>query len=208
MRALLALVFLSSACTAAAIGDDPADQDSPSTPDPDPAPDPDPDPGADPDPDPGEADACPPSDLGTVDTLKGATAFIDRMDPDDPESPAVRLLSGLAGPDDAVELGLWDGYGAFLASPAAPGDYPIGGDDADPDTCGICLELRRTAGEVEHRLFATGGGLSLESVDGDLTGSATTLRFEEVDGEGELVPGGCTATITRLVFDTPLGAPP
>ena len=205
---LAALVLLSSACTAAAVGDEPGQGDDGSdgadmpTPDPGSDPDPDPDPGADED-----VDDCPPDNLGTVDGLKDPTAFIDRMDPDDPESPAVRILSGVAAPDVEFEIGLWDGYGAFAESPAAAGDYPITGDDADPDTCGICVELSMTVGEVEHRLVATGGAISIASVDGNLEGTGTTLLFKEVDGEAEFISGGCTSAITRVLFDAPLGAP-
>lgn len=212
MRLSMLLAALSlSACTAAAAGDPIAGEDGSDgtdTPTPDPGPDPGPDPDSDPRPDPGaEEDGCPPDDLGTVDALKEASAFIDRMDPDDPDSPAVRILSGVPAPDVEFEIGLWDGYGAFADSPAAPGDYPITGDEADPDNCGICVELRMMAGEVEHRLIATGGAISIDSVDGDLEGSGTTLSFKEVDGDGELVSGGCASSITRILFDAPLGAP-
>ena len=206
---LLALaVLLFPACTAAAVGDDPSAGDDSSdgtdmpTPDPGSDPDPGPGPGADQD-----GDDCPPDSLGTVDGLKDPTAFIDRMDPDDPESPAVRMLSGVAAPDVEFEIGLWDGYGAFAESPAAAGDFPITGDDADPDTCGICVELSMTVGEVEHRLVATGGTISIASVDGTLQGSGTTLVFQEVDGEAEFISGGCSSAITRVVFEAPLGEP-
>jgi hypothetical protein len=208
MRVLpLALVLLSSACTVAAIGDDPAEQDGTPTPTPDPDPDPDPRPDPDPDPDPGATDTCPPADLGTIDTLKDPSAIIDRMDPDDPESPAVRLLHGIVAPDSEIEIGLWDGYGAFADSPAAPGSYPIAGDDADPSLCGLCVELSVTSGEVERRLFATGGALDVESVDGTLSGSGSSLTLEEIDGQGEMVAGGCRSVIDRIDFSATLEPP-
>jgi hypothetical protein len=147
-HALFAACLLAAACTVTAPDEDPitGDDGSGGTDMPTPDSDSDSDPDPDPDPDPG-ADGCPADDLGTVDGLKDPSATIDRMDPEDPESPAVRQLTGLAAPDVVFELGLWDGYGAFADSPAAPGDYPISGDEADPDNCGLCVELRMTAGE-------------------------------------------------------------
>jgi len=209
MRATsLLAVLLFSACTVTApdedpmMGDDGSDGTAMPTPDPDPDPDPTPDP--DSDPDPGETDTCPPMNFGRIDSLKDPSATIDRMDPDDPESPAVRWLDALIDADSALELGLWDGYGAFAQSPPEPGDYPIAGDDESPTTCGLCFEVTVTRGDSVHRMFATGGGLSLESVDGNLTGSATTVSLEEVDEEGAIVEGGCRALIEELAFDAPL----
>jgi hypothetical protein len=178
--------------------------DGSAMPTPDPAPDPGPAPDPDPDPDPGATDTCPPMNLGRIDALKDPSATIDRMDPDDPESPAVRWLDALLDADSALELGLWDGYGAFAESAAAPGDYPIAGDDADPTSCGLCFEVTVTKGDAVHRMFATGGALSLESVDDDLTGSADAVSLEEVDEDGAIVAGGCRALIEHMAFDVPL----
>jgi hypothetical protein len=205
MRACAALLLLLSACTAAAI-EDGADTDDDGTamptPDPDPDPGSDPDPG--PDPDPGAVDTCPPDSFGTIDSLKDPSATIDRMDPNDPDSPAVRQLSGLLDPYSELELGLWDGWGAFLDSPAAAGDYLIEGDDADPASCGLCLEVGVTKEDTEHRMVATAGAVSIASVDGNLTGNATDVTLEEFDEDDQPVTGGCRARITRLVFDAPL----
>lgn len=193
-----------AACTVAApeeedpiMGDDGSDgTGSPGDPSPDP--DPDPDPGT------GNTDDCPPSDIGIIDSLKEEQAFIDYTDPDDPDSAAWRGLSGLVTPDDQLRIELWDGYGAFAEAQAEPGDYPIAGEDADPATCGICIEMTMTVGEVAHRMAATGGSLSLESVDGDLKGSGQTIPLREVDENDDLIPGGCSAMIERVVFDAPL----
>lgn len=206
---LLALVLLFSmlpACTVAAIGDDSPEDDGSGEPmaDPDFDPDPSPDPSPDPDPDPGAEYDCPPSDIGIVDSLKDPLATIDYSDPDDPESAAWRRLSGIAAPDVELSIDLWDGYGAFADGNAAPGDYPIAGEDTDPASCGLCIELVMTVGEVDHRMAASGGSLSLESVDERLAGNGETLSFVEVDDSGDAVEGGCKASIDRVVFDAPL----
>ena len=191
----LALVLLFSACTVAGIGEDPA-----ADPDSDPGSDPDPDP----DPDPGESDDCPPSNLGIVDSLKDPVATIDYSDPDDLDSAAWRRLSGIAAPDVELSIDLWDGYGAFADGSAAPGDYSIAGEDTDPASCGLCIELAMTVGEVTHRMAASGGSLSLASVAERLAGSGETLSFVEVDDSGDSIEGGCKASIDRVVFDAPL----
>jgi hypothetical protein len=206
MRAsLLAAFVLVSACTVTAPDEDPVTGDD-GTAMPTPEPDPDPSPAPDPDPDPGASDDddCPPADMGSFDGLKDPSGLIDRMNPDDPESPAVRIVGGLLDEYSAIEIGLWDGYGAFLDSPAAPADYPIGGDDADPSTCGLCIEVTWKKGEVERRLFATGGAVSIESVDGRLTGSADSLSFEEFDADDQEVTGGCRALVRHVAFDVAL----
>jgi hypothetical protein len=208
MRAFLfaALVLLFSACTVSGtddpmMGDDGSDgTDSPS-------PDPGSDPGSDPDPDPdpgADPSTCPPMNLGRIDPLKDESATIDWMDPDDPDSPAVRWLDGLVAPDSALDLGLWDGYGIFAEVPLEASEYPIAGEDADPETCGLCFEVTVTSGDTVHRMFATGGVLTLESVDDNLTGSASTVSLEELDESGAHVEGGCRALIENLAFDAPL----
>jgi hypothetical protein len=210
MRATLfaALVLAFSACTVTAtddpmMGDD--GSDGTDTPTPDPGSDPQPDPDPDPDPDPGaEPSTCPPMNMGSIDTLKDESATIDWSDPDDPDSPAVRWLDGLIDPDSALQIGLWDGFGAFAEFPPEPGDYGINGDDDTPEACGLCFEVTVSKGDVVHRMFATGGTLSLTSVDDNLTGSASTVSLEEFDESGALVEGGCRALIEHLAFDAPL----
>jgi hypothetical protein len=209
MRAFLfaALVLAFSACTVSAtddsmMGDD--GSDGTDTPTPDPGSDPTPDPDPDPDPDPGATDTCPPMNLGRIDSLKDESATIDWTDPDDPESPAVRWLDGLLDPDSALQIGLWDGYGVFSDLPLEPSEYPIVGDDADPESCGLCFEVMVSKKDVVHRMFATGGVLTFESVDDNLTGSASTVSLEEFDENGAYVEGGCRALIEHVAFDAPL----
>ena len=205
MRSIALLETLSlSACTVAAIGDDTLEEDDSAEPGTDPDFDPDPDPNPDPSPDPGAEYDCPPDDLGIVDSLKDPLATIDYSDPEDTDSAAWRRLSGIAAPDVELSIDLWDGYGAFADGNAAPGDYPIAGDDTDPSSCGLCIEVEMTVGEVAHRMAASGGSLSLESVDDRLAGSGETLSFIEVDDNGAPLDGGCKASIDRVVFDAPL----
>lgn len=211
LTSLLAAVLAASACTVTASDGDPdmAGDGEGGTATPTPEPDPDTGTEPDPDPDPGagsddDDDGCPPADMGGFDGLKDPSGLIDRMNPDDPDSPAVRLVNGLLDQYSAIEIGLWDGYGAFLDSPAAPGDYPIGGADADPSSCGLCIEFTWSKGEAAKRMFATGGALSVESVDGRLAGSGDSWAFEEFDEDDQVVAGGCHALVRHLAFDVAL----
>jgi hypothetical protein len=151
--------------------------------------------------------ACPAGAIGSVMELKDLQATFDPSDPDDPDSPAVRTLSGRFGVVDSIEVQLFDGYGAFAESQAAPGSYPISGDDADPATCGVCVYLYLTVGEEEHSFLATSGLVELESVDDNLTGSATALDFDELEDLYTLDPDGCSASISDVAFDAALQSP-
>ncbi len=207
MRAsILAAVLLSSACTVAGIEDDPLSGDGTTTPTPDSDPgsdpDPDPDPGAGP-----PSSDCPPSDLGTLVDLKDPYAVIDHLDSEDPDSPAVRLYFAGVDEHSQIEVGLWDGFGGFAESPAAPGSYPIAGEDADPTLCGLCIELTVTTGDVERHLFATGGAVDVGAVDTLIEGSGTAVSLEEIDDDKEFVDGGCRALIDRVEFSAPLESP-
>lgn len=154
-----------------------------------------------------DPDGCPVGALGSVQTLKDLQGTLDPSDPEDPESPAVRTLTGRFGEVDSIEVSLYDGYGAFAESSAAPGSYPIDGDDADPATCGVCVYVYLTVGETEHSFLATSGLVELESVDGNLTGTASSLQFDELADFYTLEPDGCEASITDVAFDVALTPP-
>ncbi len=152
----------------------------------------------------GEAGDCPAGALGSILELKDLEGTVERIDPEDPGSQAVRTLSGRFGEVDSIEVQLYDGYGAFSESSAAPGSYPIDGADADPAQCGVCVYLYLSQGDAVHTYLATSGLVELESVDGNLTGSAVSLELEELATFTSLEPDGCEASIDDISFDAPL----
>ncbi len=190
-RLRLSVVLLFSACSVATSDVDPGAE----TPTPDPGSDPDPDPGSDPDP--GETDDCPPSDLGYLGVIPGGIATILPVDERDPDGSRRRIYSGDIDPTMQLRVELWEGYGVFSEQPVEPGSYPVEGDLA---TCGVCVELSVTTGEVTRTMLATAGTVDLVSVDGDLVGDGNPLLMEERGSTGLPVEGGCVSAIQQVTF--------
>jgi hypothetical protein len=116
-------------------------------------------------------------------------------------------------PFDELELQLWAGYGA-LENGFASGTYPITGDELRYSTCGVCVFLstdRTDESTYVDDYFATGGTVTLTSVDGVLTGSVSGLTFEHVtldSGDTEPVGDGCDTAVGAATFTAPLTPPP
>ena len=147
--------------------------------------------------------ACPSGEMGAVASLTDAFAYNDPAGETDESPERYRFLSGYINDTTGFDLELYDGYGAFEGTPAAPGTFPIGGDDADPELCGLCVWLWMETDEWSYYLLADSGSVTLETVDGSLKGSASSLTFKELADEGGFLEGGCTATIESIAFDTP-----
>lgn len=145
---------------------------------------------------------CPSGAMGAVASLADAEAFNDPLE-DSETGPRVRYLWGTINETTEFELDLYDGYGAFASGAAAPGTYTIEGADADPFDCGLCVYLSIVTDDWYYSLQATGGSVTIETVDGGLKGTASGLTFKEHDDLGEgYMEGGCSATIDSLPFDT------
>ena len=86
---------------------------------------------------------------------------------------------------------------------AAPLAGAIAGEDAAIDTCGLCVFVDITVGDYTFWYLATAGSVSLETVDGSLTGSAAGITFQELDDLGALRADGCSVQIDSVSFDTP-----
>jgi hypothetical protein len=146
---------------------------------------------------------CTGEELGDVE-VRGAVAFKYSQDITVPDGPQVRSLSGFIGEDVDLLLFLWDGRG-FFAGGAETGTFPFDGTMLDPETCAICLTLLFPNSGEGLLMVPVAGEMTLESIDGDLTGSAADIELQEIRRpDSEDVPGECTASITSMRFDAPL----
>lgn len=151
--------------------------------------------------DPVRPEACPTGEMGAVAALSDPEAFDEALEEE--EGPRVRYLWGSINETTEFEIDLYDGYGAFKAAPAAPGTFTIGGEDADPIDCGLCVYLTFATDEWYWSLQATGGTVTVDTVDGRLKGTASGLTFKELSDVDEgYMEGGCSATIDTIPFDT------
>jgi len=121
-------------------------------------------------------------------------------------------------PFDVIIVELFENEPPFSNVPQ-PGIYDIeelGGLDACP---GVCVSLQGQAtftqsGFVDgmFRLRATSGTLTVtelqwdaaEPTNGSFGGTLQDVTFEEVDGLGEVVPGGCRVTVQSVTFSEPV----
>ncbi|HVY30813.1 MAG TPA: hypothetical protein VHB79_29845 [Polyangiaceae bacterium] len=118
----------------------------------------------------------------------------------------LKLQDGI--PRDEVEVTMWDGLGTFKNG-IKEGTYEIKGDDLDYKYCTLCVVLYDQVnlfGGNRGWYMATGGSLTLTSVEGNLTGSLANVTFQHVyeDNGGHSVPwaDGCTTSVQGVGFDT------
>lgn len=156
------------------------------------------------------------ADLGALDPIPGATAT-DKANPDPPagnaDARSLQLLGTAANgtKPDLIAIELWDGYGAFMDGDAMTGNFAIEGDETAVATCGVCIYVYADATladgaivDSEKDYIATGGSITIDSIDGNFTGSATGLTFTEIDQtdeNGAALPGGCTTAVSSATFD-------
>ena len=138
-----------------------------------------------------------------------------RQDAMDPLDDVIVLRAPLqtGSPFDELQIELWSGYGA-LTGGFATGTYEITGDELQYFTCGVCVFINadREGEDYVEDYFATGGSLTLTSVNGNLTGSIDGITFEHVtiDQDGMSAPAGdgCESVVTSATFTAPITAPP
>ncbi len=155
--------------------------------------------------DPVRPSECPAGEMGAVASLTDPEAYNDPLEEAE-DGPRMRYLWGTINETTDFEIDLYDGYGAFKSTPAAPGTFTIQGEDADPIDCGLCVYVNFWTDDWYWPLQATGGTVTIEEVNGKLKGTASGLSFKELSdtGEGymESSDGGCGATIESIPFDT------
>lgn len=144
--------------------------------------------------------ACPSGEMGAVASLADPEAYDDPLDEEE-GGARVRYLWGSIDEATGFEIDLYDGYGAFADAPAAPGSFTISGDDADPELCGLCVFMWIDTEEWSYFLQADSGSVTVETIEGRLKGSASSLTFKEIGDEGTYLEGGCSATIDSVPFD-------
>jgi len=128
-------------------------------------------------------------------------ATLTNVTPDDSNLPDEMFATGDLNTDvDGVAIDLWDGYGVF-ANGLAPGTYTLAGDELDPATCGLCVNLYTDydGNAVTDFYFATGGTVTITSVD-PLAATLSDVTFQHVDSNGAPVGDGCTSHITSATF--------
>jgi hypothetical protein len=179
----------------------------------------------------GEADAGPPDSglicpveqsLGTIAALESATAgqqdqaLADQADNPPPDPQTFFIIGGIGGMD-AVELDLWDGYGAFSGATeaekrVAPGTYEVTGDETAIVTCGVCFFLYgnfdTVSMTVEKAYLAVSGSVTVdEPIGPNLSGNGTDLVFREIDDQSQIggtLDGGCEVRVPSIQFTAPL----
>ena len=136
-------------------------------------------------------------------------------DPATTDDDVIVMRAPLEGgsPYDELEIQLWVGYGA-LTSGLAAGTYDIVGDELRYSTCGVCVFIATDRSDPDTYVddyFATGGSVTLKSVNGTLTGSVNAVSFEHVtlvEGDTVAVGDGCVTILDGASFSAPLTAPP
>ena len=104
-------------------------------------------------------------------------------------------------PRDSFFIKLNAGKGAF-AGGLATGTFSITGADAQSPNCGLCVNIIADIVAMQGPskfYFATSGSVTLTSTQPPI-GSVADLAFVEVGVNGDVMPGGCTASIDSMAF--------
>jgi hypothetical protein len=155
-----------------------------------------------------------PATQGDLGTLVAAAELREQGDNDNGEyiySLAATTPASAAAMDpqpDAIYVELWDNYGGFGDAPAAPGTYPIAGDELSYQTCGVCVFVLADVnddGQANRILMAVSGTVTVLAVS-PAAGSAVEVAIEdvtftEVDDNFEPLASGCTSPIARGELD-------
>lgn len=129
-----------------------------------------------------------------------------------PDAVLFRLPIQPGSPADQVGINLFDGYGVFTDG-ITPGTFELTGAELNYATCGLCVFLEEDVGTSNYRglYMATGGTVTLTSVEGNITGTLDGITLEHVlldDGAvSSPAPDGCTTKIKYLGFDAPVIMP-
>jgi hypothetical protein len=113
---------------------------------------------------------------------------------------------------DEVQLELITGYGVFTNG-ISTGTFPLTGDELDYETCGMCVRLfADVGGDDMQQYFATGGTVTITSINPNITGSFTGLTYVEVKVDPDTfhvtpIADGCSTQIASGSFDEPVSYP-
>src|SRR5689334_3009562 len=117
-----------------------------------------------------------------------------------------KIAATLPGTTNIVQVELWDSTGAFGTGAVHTGQFTIGGADADPATCGVCVRgLGDKGGADQKEYFATGGSVNVMAVGGNgmpMTVALSNISLVEIDSAAhEPVSGGCSANVAGAKLD-------
>jgi hypothetical protein len=104
-------------------------------------------------------------------------------------------------PRDSFFIKLNAGKGAFTGG-LANGTFQITGADAQSANCGLCVNIIADIVAMQGPskfYFATSGSVTLTSTQPPI-GTVSNLAFVETGVNGDVMPGGCTATIESMSF--------
>jgi hypothetical protein len=136
----------------------------------------------------------------TMPAAVGDTEMIEWILPLEPGSPR-----------DELDIQLYNGLGVFPTG-ITPGTYALAGPDLDYSSCGLCVLIYENIdAQTNYRgvYMATGGTVTLTSVDGNFAGSADHLTFEHVNIDANTListpdPDGCPSAVDNVTFYVPL----
>jgi hypothetical protein len=142
----------------------------------------------------------------------GAPTLVDQVAPGvgDPTSPdAISYQGDLDAAEfpDVFQLELLMGYGVFTKG-VTTGTFEILDDELNYGTCGLCPRIFADNGsDARQQYYATGGTITVTSINPNLTGTVTDLDLVEVtistDGTYTSTPvtDGCATRIVSAAFD-------
>ncbi len=137
------------------------------------------------------------ADFGALNTLEGQI---------EADENGIIFETVLTDDVDMVSLQFFNGYGAFTNG-VVPGVYTLSGADLNYETCGACVLMYANADSEDGQVYmATGGTLTLTSVEGRFTGSLSDFTFEHVTVNENTfhstpVGDGCVSKIGSASFD-------
>jgi hypothetical protein len=131
----------------------------------------------------------------------------------DPATPDAISFQGDLNADatpDVLQIELVSGYGVFLEG-VTTGTFPLADDELNYATCGLCVrvftDVEDGGGHAMQQYFATGGTVTITSIDPNITGTVTDVDFVEVtvatDGTYTTTPvtDGCSTAVASTAFD-------
>jgi hypothetical protein len=114
---------------------------------------------------------------------------------------------------DTLELQFWYGLTEFAANDIGSGTFAISPDDADLNSCGLCVVIftdQGSDGKATDLYVANAGSVTLTQATGaNLVGSVANLTFQHIDfdaNDDQVIVDDCSSTITSGSFSTALQA--
>jgi hypothetical protein len=117
---------------------------------------------------------------------------------------------------DAVQLELYQGFGAFGSGDIKNGTYQITGEETNYATCGVCVRIFTDivsdgsgGASSTDDYFATGGTVTLTSVSGNtFSGTLSNVAMTHVTIDPQTFNstpvGDCNSNIANATMNTPL----